>query len=100
MRRVIEMEQILAREFFVAKDGDEVYNIELQLVPHGGFDYGNGHSVVLKWNDDGIDQCFDARYDKRFWDEESFHKYSYEFVRSEVASRFSLERVEQKGEQK
>lgn len=91
-------EEIIARAFFVADNGKgEVYHMELQLVPHGGFDYGNRHSVVLKRGDGSWDECFDARYDRRFDSAESFDKYAYEFVRDQVSNAFAVTR-EEKGE--
>ena len=88
-------DEILAREYFLVTDhkGHE-FHYELQLVPHGGFDYGNRHALVLKRGDGSWDDGFDARYDSRFSTVESFHKYAYEFVRDQVNADFDVEKEE------
>ena len=84
---------ILATKTYVARRGDEEYHITLHLVPHGGFDYGNGHALILNRHDGSWEHGFDARYDKRFSTVESFNKYAYEFVRDQTADDFTLEEV-------
>ena len=84
---------VLASKEFIAKRGDEAYRVTLHLVPHGGFDYGNGHALILNRHSGDWDHCFDARYDKRFATVESFNKFAYEFVRDQTADDFTLEEV-------
>lgn len=90
------MDEIIARAFFTADNGKgEIYRIELQLVPHGGFDYGNGNALIYKVQDavggkKFMDRGFDARYDSRFNNAESFRKHAYEFVRDQIRDEFTV----------
>ena len=83
---------VIATKKYIAKNGNEVYRYTLHLVPYGGFNYGNGKALVLN-RGAGSDQCFDARYDKRFNSVESFEKNAYEFVRNNTDPAFSLKEV-------
>lgn len=90
--------EVLASAVFTAKSGDEVYTITVELVPHGGFDYGNRHALTYNVQDANtgkrfMEQGFDARYDKRFNTVDSFNKHVAEFVRDQIREDFSLERV-------
>ena len=62
-------------------NGEKITNeYRLVMEESGAFHYGNGHCVTLfKGND--IVESWDARYDKRFYDEETFYKYAEEFVK-------------------
>lgn len=90
--------EVLATAQFVATSGDEVYNIKVELVPHGGFDYGNRHALTYNVQDAKtgkhfMEQGFDARYDSRFNTVDTFNKHVEEFVRDQIRPDFTLERV-------
>ena len=94
----MERYEVLASAVFTAKSGNEVYTITVELVPHGGFDYGNCHSLTYNMQDANtgrrfMEQVFDARYDSRFNTVDSFNKYVAEFVRDQIRDDFTLERV-------
>ena len=88
---------VLATKKYIATSGDEKYMFTLHLVPHGGFDYGNRHSLVYITQDITgkhlREDLFDARYDRRFNTVESFNKYAYEFVKDQIRDDFTLEEV-------
>lgn len=76
----------------VTTEDGKVIDMTLELTDHGGFDYGNGHSLIL--TEVGINESiFDARYDKRFDNEESFRKNALKFVREHVRSTCKVERI-------
>ena len=90
--------EVLATAKFVATSGDEKYNITVELVPHGGFDYGNRHALTYNVQDVNsgrhfMEQGFDARYDSRFNTVDTFNKHVEEFVRDQIRDDFILERV-------
>ncbi|MCR5566015.1 MAG: hypothetical protein K6F61_04125 [Clostridiales bacterium] len=87
------MNDVLATKTYVVKRGDEEYHYTLHLVPHGGFEYGNGHALILNRHDGSWEDCFDARYDNRFATVDSFNKFAYEFIREQTSDEFTVEEV-------
>ena len=83
----------MLEKFIITTEDGKTINMTLELLKSGSFDYGNGHSLLLK-ECDLNEQLFDARYDKRFNDEDSFRKHSLEFIREHVRSTCKVERVE------
>lgn len=53
------------------------YRLNGILVEHGGFDYGNGHAIVI-WEDGFSETLLDARYDGRFSTKEGFYQHIME----------------------
>ena len=84
---------VLATKNYVVKRDGEEYEYTLHLVPHGGFDYGNGHALILNRHDGSWEECYDARYDKRFSSVDGFNRYAYEFIRDNVSTEFTVEEV-------
>lgn len=80
-------------EFKIKENGKEIDRMTLELIKSGGFDYGNQHSLVLTSEKYKTENLFDARYDSRFDNEETFHKYSYEFVRDYIRKDFEVEKI-------
>nr|WP_297765685.1 hypothetical protein [uncultured Butyrivibrio sp.] len=77
--------------FKVTTEDGKVINMTLELAEHGGFEYGNGHSLIL--TEVGLNESiFDARYDERFDTEESFRKHALEFVKEHVRSTCVVEK--------
>ena len=63
-------------------DKGKNYIVEAKLVEHGGFDYGNGHSIVLKEDDVEFSEILlDARYDGRFNTVEKFFTHIIEVMK-------------------
>lgn len=61
---------------------DMRFDITVELTESGAFQYGNGHAVVIKYNEGRYEpELWDSRYDKRFNTVESFNKHVYEFLR-------------------
>ena len=85
--------EVLASKRFMARSGEEVYEITLDLVPSGASDYGNRHALLLNFHDGSGVRFFDARYDKRFSTVESFSKYALEFVKDQLREDFTVEQV-------
>ena len=83
--------KVLASAKFVAKCGDETYNVTLDLVPSSAFEYGNRHALIYKV--DSQTTFFDARYDHRFDSAKTFKKYAYEFVRDLIMTKYTVEQV-------
>ena len=84
---------MIIEKYKVTTEDGEVINTTLELVNNGGFDYGNGHSLIL--TQEGINKnIFDARYDRRFDNEESFRKYALEFVKENVRDTCKIEKSE------
>ena len=77
-------------KFSIRDNEKEIDVLELEMVEYGGFDYGNGHALVLKSKKYHTENLFDARYDVRFSDEKSFHENSYEFVRDYVRKELEV----------
>ncbi len=83
---------IIERYKVTTEDGEAI-NMTLELTEHGGFEYGNGHSLIL--TQVGLNESiFDARYDERFDTEERFRKHALEFVKEHVRSTCLVEKVE------
>lgn len=76
--------------FTIKENGKEIDKITLELIKSGGFEYGNGNSIVLTSEKYQTENLFDARYDSRFDNEEEFHKNSYEFVRGWVRKELEV----------
>lgn len=83
-------------EFKVKENGKEIDIITLELIKSGGFDYGNKNALVLTSKEYKTENLFDVRYDSRFDNEETFHKYSYEFVRDYVRKDLEIEKNKMK----
>ena len=86
---------VLATKNFIIKREGEEYHYTLHLVPHGGFDYGNGHALVLDRHAYTGEECFDARYDPRFANADSFNENAYDFIRNIVDPTFTVEEVKE-----
>ena len=80
--------EVLAEKKFVASGDGKTFDVVLQLVPSGAFEYGNRHALL--YTVDNYTQCFDARYDKRFNTVESFNANAYEFVREHIRDEFDV----------
>jgi hypothetical protein len=80
--------------FRILENGNEIDILTLELVKNkGGFDYGNGNSIVLtseKYNNENL---FDARYDGRFNNEKLFHKNSIEFIKQYVRKDLEIIKI-------
>ena len=84
---------MIIEKFNVTTEDGEIINTTLELVNSGGFDYGNGHSLIL--TQEGINKnIYDARYDRRFDNEQSFRKYALEFVKENVRDTCKVEKLE------
>lgn len=80
-------------EFIIKENDKEIDRMTLELIKSGGFDYGNQNAIVLSSKKYKTKNLFDARYDNRFDNEETFHKHSYEFVRDYVRKDLEVEKV-------
>ncbi len=83
--------EVLNRARFIAKSGDEEYHITLELIPSGGFSYGNGHALLYNAHDGSGEHYFDARYDKRFSSGAAFIKNALGFVKDQLRDDFTVE---------
>lgn len=80
-------------KFKATAPNGETYNVDLSLEPFGGFAYGNGNGVALNRHAGNGVEWFDARYDSRFANAETFNKYALEFVKEQFRNDFEIERL-------
>lgn len=61
---------------------DMRFDITVMLTEHGGFDYGNGHALYIRYNEGHYEpELWDARYDPRFSTVDSFNTHVLEFLK-------------------
>lgn len=61
------------------------FSLTVELIPWGGFKYGNGHGLVIT-EDSGDSYGLDARYDSRFTTVDGF----YENVLDVLKERYAI----------
>ena len=90
--------EVLATAKFSAVSGDEKYTAVLELIPSGCTAYGNRHALLFSTHEDGkrlgMEQCFDARYDRRFNTVETFKANALDFVREHLRDDFTITPIE------
>ena len=85
---------LASAKFKASAPNGETYNVDLTLEPFGGFQYGNGHVVALNRHAGTGVEWFDARYDARFVNADTFNEYALEFVKEHFRDDFTIERVD------
>ncbi len=85
---------MVIEKFKIIKEDKTEGEITLELLENASESgYGNGNYLMLM--DNGNENLFDARYDRRFDNEKSFRENAYQFVRDYVRPSCGVIKMEE-----